>query len=186
MPWSRSRRARARQRRVVRRQQPGVAERAEVLAREEREAAERAEARRPAAPCRSRRSPAPHPRSTGMPDARGFVEDRIHVGAQAEQVHRHDRLRPRRDRARASAAGSMLNVPGSMSTSTGRAPTRTIDAGGREERIRRGHDLVARTDAERHQRQQQRVGARRHGDRVAARRASAASSRLERRRSRAP
>ncbi len=39
-------------------------------------------------------------------------------------------------------------------------------AGRREERIRRRDDFVARADAERHQRDEQRVGARRDGDRV--------------------
>ena len=86
-----------RQRVVVGRQQARVAERAEVLAREEREAAERADAAEPAATCRSRRSPAPRPRSPGCRRA-AAAQDRIHVGAQAEQVHRHDRLGPRRDR----------------------------------------------------------------------------------------
>ena len=60
----------------------------------------------------------------------------------------------------------MLNVSGSMSTSTGVAPSRDDAAGGGEERIGAGHDLVARADAERHQRREQRVGARRHADRV--------------------
>ena len=58
-------------------------------------------------------------------------------------------------------------------------------AGGGEERIGRRDDLVARADAERHQRQQQRVGARRDGDRV--RTPSVARQlALERRRPRAP
>ena len=39
-------------------------------------------------------------------------------------------------------------------------------AGGGEERERRGDHLIARTDAERHERQQQRIGARGHADAV--------------------
>ena len=61
----------------------------------------------------------------------------------------------------------MLNVAGSMSTRRGVAPTRTIDAGGGEEGERRRDDLVAGSDAERHQRDEQGVGARRDADRRA-------------------
>ena len=116
-------RARAGQRRVVGRDQAGVAEGAEVLAREEREAAERADAADRPRPCRSAPMACAASSMTGMPGARRLVQDRVQVGAQAEQVHRQDRLRPRRDRRASTAAGSMLKVTGSMSTSTGRAPS---------------------------------------------------------------
>ena len=60
---------------------------------------------------------------TAMPRSFAASSDRRHVGRLAEQVHRHDRLGARRDRGIAAAA-SMLKVSGSMSTSTGFAPTR--------------------------------------------------------------
>ena len=65
--------------------------------------------------------------------------------------------------AAATLAASRLNVRGSMSTNTGRAPEPVDHAGGGEERERRGDDLVARPDAEGHESGQQRVGARGHG-----------------------
>ncbi len=68
--------------------------------------------------------------------------------------------------ARARPSAVMLNVTGSTSTSTGFAPTRADAAGGGEERIRGRDDFVAGTDAERHQRGEDRVGAGRHADGV--------------------
>ena len=65
-----------------------------------------------------------------------------------------------------AAFASMLKVSGSLSTSTGRAPTRDDAAGGGEERIRRCDDFVAGADVERHQRREHRVGARRQADGV--------------------
>ena len=53
-----------------------------------------------------------------------------------------------------------------MSQKNGRAPSRAIDAGRREERERRRDDLVAGADVERHQREQQRIGARRQAEAV--------------------
>ena len=69
--------------------------------------------------------------------------------------------------AAAIAAGSALQVAGSMSTSRGVAPQTDDRSGGREERECRRDDFVAGTDAERHQRDDQRVGSRRHADGVA-------------------
>ena len=76
-----------------------------------------------------------------------------------------------------AAAVSMLNVPGSISTSTGLAPTRTHAAGGGEERIGRRDHLVARADVERHQRREHRVGAGRQADARAGIRGCRTSSR---------
>ena len=58
----------------------------------------------------------------------------------------------------------MLNVSGSMSTNTGRAPTRAMVPGGGEEGVRAGDDFIARADVERHERDQQRIGARGDAD----------------------
>ena len=78
----------------------------------------------------------------GNAGAGGDVEDRIHVGAQAEQVHRHDRL-VRGVMAAATAAGSMLKVDRiDVHEHRPRAEARD-GAGRREERVRRRDDLVA-------------------------------------------
>ena len=63
-------------------------------------------------------------------------------------------------------AGSMLNVRGSTSTNTGTAPSRGHGAGGGEERKGRRDDQIAGADVEGHQRDEQRVGARRDAYRV--------------------
>ena len=54
-----------------------------------------------------------------------------------------------------------------MSQNSGLAPSSRDHARGREERERRRDHLVAGPDIERHQSDQQRIGARRHADRVA-------------------
>ena len=61
-------------------------------------------------------------------------------------------------------SGERLKVCGSMSQNTGRAPTLRNRPRGREKGERRGDDLVAGADLERHQREQQRIGAGRHAD----------------------
>ncbi len=103
----------------------------------------------------------------------------IHVGDLAVQMHRHDGAhappvaRFTSSPSRVShcvamnfsmAAGEMLKVPGSMSTNTRPRADARDRAGGGEERVRRGDDLVARADVERHQRDQQRVGTGGHAD----------------------
>ena len=61
---------------------------------------------------------------------------------------------------------SSISVSGSMSTNTGVAPTRATEpAVAKNEKVG-DDDFIARTDAERHQRHEQRVGAGRYGDRV--------------------
>ena len=55
-----------------------------------------------------------------------------------------------------------------MSQNSGRAPGARDGAGGGEERERAGDDLIAGADLERHEREQQRIGARGDADAVAA------------------
>ena len=87
---------------------------------------------------------------TGTPARDGRRHDRIEIRAQTEQVHRQDRSRSRVYR-RGKRAGSTLKVAGSMSTKTGARAEPGNDAGGREKRVGRVIDFVARPDAERHQ-----------------------------------
>ena len=65
------------------------------------------------------------------------------------------------------SAASMLQVSGSTSTNTGVAPSSTIISAGGGEGEGRGDDLVAAADAQRHHRDQQRLGAAGHADAVA-------------------
>jgi hypothetical protein len=82
--------------RIVGRDQTGITKRAEILAGEKREAAERADV-----PDRTR----PVGRANRLrrvfddrdPGTRGNCDDGIEVGAQPEQVYGDDRLRSRRD-----------------------------------------------------------------------------------------
>ena len=136
---------------VVGRDQAGVAERAEVLAREERKAARRAHRPR-------------LPRLVARADRlRGVLDDgdarRAGDCRGADPCRRRDRTdapamiaRVRGVSAARTPSGSRLNVAGSMSTSTGVAPSRaTQPAVAKNEYVVRD-DLVAGADAERHQR----------------------------------
>ncbi len=78
--------------------------------------------------------------------ARRLVENRIHVGAQAEQMHRHDRLRPRRDRSRERRR---IDVERRRIDVDQHRPRADADnaARRREERIGGRDHLVAGTDA---------------------------------------
>ena len=142
---------------VVGREQAGVAKRAKILAREKREAAECAQA-------------ADRPGVAGRADClRGVLDDRnavtrgdrenaIHPGAQSEQVNRQDGLRPVRH-GRSDALG--IDVEGLVDIDQNGLRTETRDRACRgEERIGCRHYLVAAPDAERRQRDEQRVGAR--------------------------
>ena len=100
-----------------------------------------------------------------MSSRRGRRENRRQVGRLAEQVHRDDRLGARRDRGDGRGRVEVEGVGVDVDEHRRRAQP-GHRAGGREERIGRRDDLVARADVERHQRRQQRVGARRHADRV--------------------
>jgi hypothetical protein len=150
---------------VARRDEAGVAEGAEVLARKKGEAAERADAAGGAAAVRRAN------RLRGILDNRhtsggGGGDDRIHLGGQAEQVNRKERPGARRDRRAERVGPDVVRVEIDVDEHRPRADPRD-GAGAREERVRGGDDLVAGADATRHQREQQRVGAGRHGDRVA-------------------
>ena len=124
MPCVRSSRARAARPASLRRQQPGVAEGAEVLARKERKAPDRIRAPPTGRDLYVEPIACAASSITGMP-ARDA----------ASRIGSMSALRPNRCTgmiafvrgviARATAAGSTLKVAGSMSTSTGRAPTRT-------------------------------------------------------------
>ena len=61
----------------------------------------------------------------GEPVAVGDRHDRVHVGHEAVQVDRHDRLRPRRDGG-LDESGSMQKSSSRTSTKTGRAPVSRI------------------------------------------------------------
>ena len=83
----------------------------------------------------------------------------------AEKVHRHDRLRPRRDPAR-----DVLNVEVERGRVDVREHGRRAAAGdrlgGRVERERRADDLVARPDSHAVEHEHERVGAVRDADRL--------------------
>ena len=80
-------------------------------------------------------------------------------------MDRHDRFRPRRDRPRDFRRVYVERLGIDVDQDRPRADADDT-AAGREERIGRRDDLVARTDPEGHQREQDRVGARRHSDGV--------------------
>ncbi len=149
---------------VVGGDQPAVAEGAEVLARKEREAAERAEAadRTPLVQgpdCLRRVLDDWHAR------LRRRGQNRIEVRRLAVQMDGDDRLRPRRDGRRHPRRVDVVRDGVDVDEHGRRAEPRHA-AGGREERIRAGDDLVARADAQGHHRDEQGVGARRHADGV--------------------
>ena len=102
----------------------------------------------------------------GMSGAGRGLEQRIHVGALAEQMDRNDRFRSRRDGGDGLRGVDVERRLVDIDEHRPRAETGD-GAGGREKRVRRRDDLVARLDVERHERQQQRIGARGDGDRVA-------------------
>ena len=153
---------------VIGGQEAAVAEAAEVLGRERRpRAAEAMTAEHPAV-------------ESGADGLRGILDERhretsadglhgVDVERGAEQVHADHGLR-------VAAALQRLFEPLRIEVPVhgfdvdehrGRAHAGD-DAGGREERVGRQHDLIARPDAERHQRHQQRIGARRQRQRVLA------------------
>ena len=145
---------------VARREQSGVTERPEVLAPKEREAAE--------GPDGADRS-----RFVGRSDGLrgilddgnavpvGVLHDRIEIGAEAEQVHRQDGPRSRRDRR---GERLRIDIEGDGVDVHEHRPRAEADdrACGGEERIRRRHHFVAGRDPEGHQRQQDRVGSGRY------------------------
>ena len=152
---------------VVRRHRAGVPGRAEVLRRIEGERAEVPEGPRGAA---ARRRPDRLTRvlQDGNPPRPGDREDRRPCrrtgrrGARARSPSCAASARPRDARGSSSKSGGL-----DVDEDRPRAEPRH-DPGGGEERERRGDDLVAGSDAERHQGDQQRVGARRDADDVPA------------------
>ena len=96
---------------------------------------------------------------------RGNVDNRRHVGALAEQVHRQDRFRLRRESGR---DGSGVDIErGGIDVDKHRTRSHPGDrAGRREERKRSRHDLVARTDVQGHQGGKERIRARRNANGV--------------------
>ena len=85
------------------------------------------------------------------------VHDRVHVGDAAAPVHRHDRLGARRDLL-LDLGGVDVLVIAHVGIDRRRAHVRDRARRG-DERDRRGDHLVALADAERPQRQHERVGA---------------------------
>jgi hypothetical protein len=135
-----------------------IAEPAEILARKKRETAERTKAPDlvPVVGGADRLCRILDDECAGL--HRG-VDDRMQVGRLAKQVHRNNRLGPRRhggrDRVRIDVEGVGLYInQHRLRANTHYAP------GTGKKGIRAGDDLVARPDAERHQRGEQRVGAR--------------------------
>ena len=84
--------------------------------------------------------------------------DRVDVGALAVQRDRHDRLGARRDRRFEQRRIHVVRARIDVDEDRPGADQRD-HLGGREERERHRDDFVARPDIERHQRDQQRVGA---------------------------
>ena len=144
------------QRGVGRQDGTAVAERAEVLGRVERERPDGAE--------RARRAPAPR-RPDGL---RGVLDDgevvgvadraeRRHVGALAEEVDRNNGLRALRDGGVDACRVQVERVRVDVGEDGRRAEQRG-GLGRGDERERRADHLVARANAERHQRDLERVG----------------------------
>ena len=98
---------------------------------------------------------------------RGDGADLVHVGGLAVQAHRHDGAGAIGDRRieqrRVHVGGVGLDVDEHRLGADQRD-----DFGGGDESERRGHDFIAGPDAERHERDHQRVGAARDRDAVAA------------------
>ena len=149
---------------VVGRHQAGIAERAEILAREKREAAERADAAG-RAPLVGRADRLRRVFDHWNAALRRDVHHGVHVGSQTEQVHRQDGFGPRGHRRRDTLGIDVVGRQIDIDEDRPRAEPRDRSRR-REKRVGRRHDLVSRLDTERHQRQQQRIGARRHRDRV--------------------
>ena len=149
---------------VVADEGPAVAEPPEVLAREETERAGLAQGAG-AAPLVGRADGLRAVLDHLEPVCAGQGEHAVHVGALAEEVHREDGLGARGDLAgrvfevevEADRAGIDENRGG---------PHPRDAAGGGEEGERRHQNLVPRPDPQRHQRQQDRVGAGRNAQRV--------------------
>ena len=162
-PWKRSIRTRSSSSSSLVDDRAAVAERAEVLATGRTRTSRSCRARRRGG---RRRAIAPAAcaasSSTGTPSA-SISRDRRDV---AEQVHDDDRLRARRQRGAHRLRRDTERLGIDVAEHRPRAGRRDR-LGRRVERERRHDDLVARPDAQRAQRQRQRVRAVGHADRVA-------------------
>jgi hypothetical protein len=95
--------------------------------------------------------------------AGGNRVDLVHVGALAVQAHRHDGAGARRDRGLDTRGVDVAGV--GLDVHPDRHAAQQDDGLRRgRERERRGDDLVARLQVQRHHRDQQRLGAAGHGD----------------------
>ena len=142
--------------RIVAGDHAAVAETAEVLAREKREAAVIADRTDPASLVLGT------DRLTGVFDHDQIVlfrnlHDRVHIGRLAEEVHRDDRLRARRDLFRdlhrIDVVGHRVDIRKYRSR-----PDADDRAGRRKKGERRNDDLIAGADAFDHQRDDERIG----------------------------
>ena len=102
----------------------------------------------------------------GDPVLPGAGEDPVHVGGLAVKMHREDRPRARRDRAgdrvRVEVEGLRIHVHEDRP-----CPRREYGETGERGRERGGDDLVPRTHPEGDEAELQRLGAVRHGHRLA-------------------
>ncbi len=83
-------------------------------------------------------------------------EQRVHLGALPVDVHRHDRLRARRDRARNLRHVEIVSMRIDIDEHRPRAEPRDTTPG-RKKAERRRDDLAAGADVEGHHRKQQRI-----------------------------
>ena len=150
---------------VIREARTAVAVPAERFRRKEARAADRPE--RPGCAPAVRRTEA----LRGILDdrhaaSRRDLGNRVIVSALTEQIHGHDRLRlvreRRLDQRRIDIERARIDVD-----EYGRRAGERDHPGRRNERERRRHHLVAGTDTERHQRDEQRIRAARHCDAMA-------------------
>ena len=151
---------------VLARHGAGIAERAEVLRREERKRGHRPEHAGAAAVVlradRLRRI-----LDHGQIVFRSDAVDLVHRRALAIEMHGHDRLRGRRD-ARLDLRRVEV-VISEVDVGKDRRRAEAVDDAGRgEERVRGDDDLIAGTDAEDHEGDEQCVGAGRNADGVSA------------------
>ena len=141
---------------------PAVAERAEVLGREEREATQIAHGAGPAALVFGADGLGrifDHYQAAALCDR----QDRVHFGTLTEQVHRHDGAGARADLTfdlrRVDIESRRIDIDKHRPR-----PQPGNRAGGGKERVRRGDDFVAWLNIDRHQGDQQCIRSGRHTD----------------------
>ena len=87
----------------------------------------------------------------------GDIENRVHVGTLAEEMHRHDRLRPTRDLLFDFVSIDVVRQRVDI-REHGRRPESGHGAGRGKERERRHDDFIAGADIESREGQQERIG----------------------------